>query len=161
MERPGPASPPATPEPDAIVLLDDPDNLCFGCSPHNPHGLRLVWRDVGDVVEAHYTAAPHLCGAPGVIHGGIQAVLLDETLGVAIQRSFRDGERRYVVTAAFDLEYRRPAPTGVQLVLRGRLDRCEGRSFFVSGEIADREGRLLTRATARWVEIEAPRDGSR
>ena len=32
---------------DAIILFDDPGNLCFGCSPHNERGMRLVWRRCG------------------------------------------------------------------------------------------------------------------
>ena len=120
-----------------VVLLDHPDNLCFGCSPHNEHGLRLVWISRGaEGVEARYTAPDHLRGAPGVIH---------EALDSEDIRSF--------VTADFNLSYRRPARCGEALVLRGRWQRSEGRDHFAEGEILDGEGTVLTRASARWREI--------
>ena len=53
----------------------------------------------------------------------------------------------------FDLRYRRPAPSSRQLVLRGRLLRSEGRDHWGEGEIALRDGTLLTTASARWREI--------
>ena len=65
--------------------IDDPESGCFGCSPHNEHGMRLRFRRVGPgVVECHHLVAERHAGAPGVVHGGIQAVLLDEVMGVAI-----------------------------------------------------------------------------
>ena len=134
----------------------DPENHCFGCSPHNSRGLKLVWRRNDEEVETHYTSPNHLCGAPGVIHGGVQATLLDETIGVAIHHAFGDPDDFFLVTAEFDLKYRRPAPTGVQLVMSARLDRYEGHNYFASGEIRDREGTLLTSATARWVRMQLP-----
>lgn len=139
--------------PHGVVLLDDPDNLCFGCSPFNERGLRLVWRRAGGEVRARYTADALLRGAPGVVHGGIQATLLDETLGVAIHQAIGDPSDLHLVTADFELRYRRPAPTGTPLELVGRLDRREGRSYFASGEILALDGTVLTRATARWVAV--------
>lgn len=139
-----------------IILIDHPENHCFGCSPHNARGLKLVWQRNGDGVVSHYTSAEHLCGAPGVIHGGVQAALLDETIGVAIHHAFGDPDNFFLVTATFDLKYKRPAPTGEQLVLSGRFERQEGRNYFASGEIRNREGALLTSASARWVQMKLP-----
>ena len=143
-------------ERDGVILLDAPDNGCFGCSPHNTRGLRLVWRQGEGEVRAFYTAESHFRGAPGVVHGGIQATLLDETIGVALHRAFGDPEDLFLVTADFELRYRRPVPTGRQIELVGRFERREGRSYFGSGSIVDRTGALLTSATARWVAVPAP-----
>jgi len=140
-----------------ILLFDGPDNNCFGCSPFNDRGLKLAWRRAADgEIEASYTAAPHLNGSPGIVHGGIQAVLLDETMGVAINHGQAPGAERFVVTAHFELDYRRPVPTGVPLLLRARQTGSEGRNYFVEGEICDAEGSALTRASARWVEVPPP-----
>jgi acyl-coenzyme A thioesterase PaaI-like protein len=53
---------------------------CFGCSPHNPYGLHLcfLYDDETDEVFAMASPALEHCGYPGVLHGGIQATLLDE-----------------------------------------------------------------------------------
>lgn len=128
---------------------------CFGCGPANEHGLRLRFRRIAPgVVEGEYTAPEHQAGAPGVVHGGIQAVLLDETLGFAAHADRGPGEPDVdIVTVEFSLRYRRPAPTGQPLRLRGRLVRSEGRDLWVTGEIEDPQGRLLTEAEARWRRL--------
>ena len=137
-------------------VIDRPGNLCFGCSPFNEAGLQMRFRQVAPgVVESHYTVDDHLRGAPGVVHGGIQAVLLDEAMGVAIHGPDDDDET-FVVTAEFKLRYRRPVPTGAPLVVRGKLLRREGRDCFVEGAILDEAGARLTIAEARWRQIERP-----
>ena len=105
------------------------------------------------VVESVHTVAEHLVGAPGVVHGGIQAVLLDEAMGVAIHQNEGD-EQVDCVTAEFKLRYRRPVPIGVPLVVRGALKRSEGRDYWVEGAIVDSSGERLTVAEARWRRIE-------
>lgn len=84
--------------------------------------------------------------------GGIQAVLLDEAMGVAIHRS--DGnEALDVVTVEFKLRYRRPVATGVPLIVRGTLQCTDGRDYWVEGAIVDVSGQQLTVAEARWRRI--------
>lgn len=141
---------------------DDPNNQCFGCSPHNDRGLRLTFmRTESRTVESRYTVPEHFCGAPQVVHGGIQAAMLDEVLGYACQTAFEDPstdadlskQDLQIVTASFALKYRIPVPTGAPLVLRGVVDRVEGRNVFVNGVILDADARELTRAEARWVRL--------
>lgn len=146
------------PESEDEIVFDDPENRCFGCSPHNPRGLQMRFRHLGGgEIEARVEAAPDLAGPPGVIHGGIQAAMLDEVLGVAAHQGLEDGA--HVVTADFRLRYRRPAPLEAPLRLRARLTRREGRDLFVEGEILGEEGAVLTRAEARWVRLDGGRDG--
>lgn len=135
------------------IVYDGPEHHCFGCGQRNERGLRLRFRVTGPAsVEAVYEAPDHFCGAPGVIHGGIQAALLDETLGVAAYQGSGRGDFD-LVTVEFSLRYRRPAPAAAALVIRGRLLRCEDRDFFVEGEIVDEAGGVLTEADARWRRI--------
>jgi acyl-coenzyme A thioesterase PaaI-like protein len=90
-------------------------------------------------------------GGSRVVHGGIQAVLLDEVMGAAVQRGFQ--EEGDFVTAEMSLRYRRPANVEQELLLRAELKRSEGRDYFVEGEILDSSGEVLTRASARWVKL--------
>jgi uncharacterized protein (TIGR00369 family) len=140
------------------IVNDDPGNHCFGCSPHNEDGLRLRFvKTHSDVVETSYTAPSKFCGPEGIVHGGIQAALLDEVLGVAAHTCL-DAEDPELVTAEFRLSYRRPAPVGRPLVARGRLLRSDDRDVYLEGEIVDEEGRILTTAEARWRRIERRRE---
>lgn len=136
--------------------FSDPANRCFGCSPHNESGLRMTFfeREPG-VVEARYVAAAHWCGKAGIVHGGVQAALLDETMGAAIHSALAhspEGDGG-IATADFRLRYRRPTPTGTELRIVARVTRVEGRSWFVDGEILDAREERLTLAEARWVRV--------
>ncbi|MEM7412309.1 MAG: PaaI family thioesterase [Myxococcota bacterium] len=135
------------------IIHDGPDDTCFGCGHQNAQGLRLVFRVTGpDAVEADYTAPEHFCGAPNVVHGGIQATLLDEVMGIAVHVG-SGGDRAEHVTAEMSLRYRRPAHAGRPLRVRARFLRSEGRDFFAEGQILDAEGEILTRAESRWRAI--------
>jgi uncharacterized protein (TIGR00369 family) len=135
-------------------INDDADNVCFACSPHNSQGLRLSFIRTGEhTVETHYAADSHLCGMQGVVHGGIQATLLDEVMGSAAQCGFEGKEAANLVTVEFQIRYRRPAPSRETLIVRGEFDRIEGRDVHVKGSIFDADGELLTSATARWRRI--------
>jgi uncharacterized protein (TIGR00369 family) len=140
-----------------ILVRDDSENVCFGCSPHNPRGLQLRFTRTGDnTVMCRFTAASHLAGAPGVVHGGIQATVLDEVLGVAAHTRFGSEEEPSLVTADFELHYRRPVPLGEPLVVRGELVRAAGRDLHVVGQIETEAGEALTLAEARWRRIDGP-----
>jgi len=54
---------------------------CFGCSPDNPIGLRLSFRLENDVVLSEWTPGENYQGWMNVLHGGIQATLMDEIAG--------------------------------------------------------------------------------
>jgi uncharacterized protein (TIGR00369 family) len=132
------------------IVNDWPGNPCFACSPHNPRGLQMTFVRIGPAaVEARYTADAWLAGAPGIVHGGVQAVLLDDTMAMAVRSQLEPGAE--VVTAELQLRYRRPVAVGVPLVVRARVLRREDRSFFVNGQILDEKGELLTAAQARWA----------
>jgi acyl-coenzyme A thioesterase PaaI-like protein len=110
--------------------------LCFGCSPANAAGLRLRFFRDGDAVRCETTIAPAYQGAPTVVHGGIQAVLLDETCCAAA--FFTTGG--FVVTGALNLHYRRPCPVESPLVVVARIIADEGRFLRIHAEIREATG---------------------
>ncbi len=137
-----------------LIVHDGPEDRCFGCGHSNAQGLKLTFRPMPDgSVESDYVAADTLAGAPGVVHGGIQAALLDEVLGMAVHVAASD-PKLSVVTLDFRLRYRRPTPTGTPLKIRGRLLRVEGTDYLLEGEIVGPTEEVLTRAEARWRRVE-------
>jgi len=139
---------------DDVIRNDGPDDRCFGCGHSNPAGLRLAFRVTAPgTVESEVEVDERFAGSPGVVHGGIQATLLDEVLGMAAHRGAGEEGAR-IVTAEFHLRYRRPVRTGAKLVLRGRLVRVLGRDYRVEGEILDGDGHTLTEADARWRRVD-------
>ena len=128
---------------------------CFGCGQANEEGLRLQFFQLPDgIVETRHRAAPHHCGIDTVVHGGIQATILDEVMGVAAQLALPvDGSNLACVTAEMTLSYRRPGPLDEDVVARARHLRTEGRDLFVEGAIVAVDGTELTVATSRWRQL--------
>ncbi|MCE2390094.1 MAG: PaaI family thioesterase [Proteobacteria bacterium] len=136
------------------IVNDEPDNPCFACSPHNPRGLKMRFRRAGGgAIECRYVAGPELAGFQGVVHGGIQATLLDDTMAFAA-RDAVDDHTASVVTVEMNLKYRRPVPVGAPLLVRVELERRKGRQMFFSGEIRSESGDVLTQAQARWMRLD-------
>ena len=107
--------------------------MCFGCSRENTAGLRLRFFRDGDGVRCETTVKPAFQGAPTVVHGGIQAVLLDETCCAAAY-FITD---QFVVTGELNLRYRRPCPVDRPLVITARIVGREERYLRVRGEIRE------------------------
>ncbi|GAB1405754.1 MAG: PaaI family thioesterase [Lentimicrobiaceae bacterium] len=51
---------------------------CFGCAPDNPYGLKMQFVELPDGVMATWQPESHFEGWKNVLHGGIQATLMDE-----------------------------------------------------------------------------------
>lgn len=51
---------------------------CFGCSPDNPHGLKMTFVEDGEEILSEWEPKDFLQGYFKVLHGGIQATLMDE-----------------------------------------------------------------------------------
>lgn len=77
---------------------------CFGCSPNNSLGLRMKFMEVEDRVESHWDPQDHFAGYKKVLHGGIQATLLDEIASWCVQVKLKTAG----VTANIDLRYKKP-----------------------------------------------------
>jgi acyl-coenzyme A thioesterase PaaI-like protein/acyl carrier protein len=65
-----------------LPWLEEPKFRCFGCSPRNHIGLALRMHRVGPgVIRSEVTFGENYASYPGVVHGGIVGVLVDEIMG--------------------------------------------------------------------------------
>jgi acyl-coenzyme A thioesterase PaaI-like protein len=51
---------------------------CYGCSPDNPNGLHLTFTEENDEIVSHWYPDRNFQGYFNILHGGIQATLMDE-----------------------------------------------------------------------------------
>ena len=73
-------------------------------------------------------------GAPGLLHGGIAALLLDQVMSEAAC----DDHRR-AVTASLQLDFKRPTPLG-ELAVEARTVREEGRKVTIAASLRHGDG---------------------
>ncbi|MFL6060438.1 MAG: PaaI family thioesterase [Marmoricola sp.] len=73
-------------------------------------------------------------GPPGMVHGGVSALLLDHLMGVTASQM-----ERVTFTGTLTLRYRNPLPLG-RVELHGRVSGEEGRKVFVTAEIVGEAG---------------------
>ena len=116
---------------------------CFGCAPNNAQGLHLHFNDCGDYIEAHWHPEKQFEGFHNVLHGGIQATLLDEVAAWVVFTKCKTAG----VTQRMKIEY--PAAvylsTGV-LKLTGRLKEQQDKSAVIEAELINAEGKLCAQA---------------
>ncbi|WP_100497416.1 PaaI family thioesterase [Geodermatophilus chilensis] len=92
--------------------------------------LTLTGRDDG-AIEGTTTLGLPYQGPPGFVHGGISALLLDHTLGVANHWAGPSG-----MTAQLTLRYHRTTPLFQPLTVTGRQVAVDGRKIRAVGTIA-------------------------
>ena len=111
-------------------------NDCFGCGLTNPIGLHLDGFVAGDDgLTASFTPRAEYRGFDGVLHGGILAALLDETLAWTAMLL----EGTFVVTASLELKFRNPASTETTYTVRGEVIERRGRRLRLAGNAAARD----------------------
>jgi acyl-coenzyme A thioesterase PaaI-like protein len=104
--------------------------LCFACGARNAEGLGLVFHQENGAVVTTFTGDVRHQGFPGIVHGGIIATLLDETLerlGVL--------EGRWLMTGRLEMRFRRAAPVGALLRVEARVVSSRGRALVASGVV--------------------------
>lgn len=91
--------------------------------------LPLTGRDDGSIEGTATLGMPYQ-GPPGYVHGGVSALLLDHTLGVANHWAGPSG-----MTAELTVRYHRPTPLFVPLTVTGRQVSVDGRKIRSFGTI--------------------------
>lgn len=120
---------------DAIEF--DPFSLAGGDLHPASMGLTFV-RASEDSVEATAVIDPMFSGPPQRIHGGVQALIVDELMG-SLNRMLG----RQAFTARLTVNYRGPAPIGVEVTFRAWVDNVDGRKITILGEGVGPDGVFL------------------
>jgi acyl-coenzyme A thioesterase PaaI-like protein len=129
------------------------DQYCFGCGRHNPVGFHLVFERDGEEMVTRYVPKPEDQGFPGIMHGGLLALLLDEAMGWAM---FAD--QIFAVTAKMELRYRRPTGLDLPLTVRAHIERRRGRRIELAATISDPSGATLVEANGLFVRMPAEQE---
>lgn len=135
-----------------------PENVshCFGCGSNNPHGhqIKTVWE--GDETVTRFKPEPFHTSMPGFAYGGLIASLIDcHSTGTAAAAMYRQAGRDMdsqppfrFVTGSLHVDFLKPTPIDVELVIRGTVKEIKGRKVVVEttvyvGDVATARGEVV------------------
>ena len=120
-------------------------HTCYGCSHTNLKGLHLEFSETSeDGLASIWKPKAEFESFPGIVHGGMSALLLDEVGGVLIQAKLN----RFAFTAHSIIRYHKAVYSENELIIVARIVKKFRRYVFVNGEILDKNGRILTSMSA-------------
>lgn len=120
---------------------------CFGCSPDNPIGLRLNFVDEGEIITAKWQPNLDLQGYNNVLHGGIQATLMDEIASWYVYVKLKTAG----VTSKLDVKYKKPVyVTGGPILLKARLKEHRRNLADIHTELFDSHQLLCAEGTIQY-----------
>ena len=116
---------------------------CFGCASGNKEGLRCEFYEEGEYGPCHWQPRREFQGFVNVLHGGIQATLMDE---IACWTVFAK-ERTAGVTVDMRVKYRSSVRTDRgELFLRSRVMERNNRLVTMRVELFNADGTLGSEA---------------
>ncbi|MCF8378630.1 MAG: PaaI family thioesterase [Bacteroidales bacterium] len=112
---------------------------CFGCSPDNSFGLKMEFVDEGDFFVSHWEPQDRFQGYNHILHGGIQATLMDEIASWYIYAKLGTGG----VTAKMETRHKKPIYTNRgKLLIKAWLKEKSSRIASINVEIYNNDGSL-------------------
>ena len=131
------------------------NDFCFACGGKNPLGIHLQFFADGERLCTRVTPKPHWQGFAEVVHGGLQATIMDDLMSNHLFRL----EQAWVATAEISLRFRRPVPLDRPLLFASQVESHEGKVWRMTGACHladDPDGAPLTTASGRFVEVPPP-----
>lgn len=123
---------------------------CFGCGEANRFGMHadFPFDDASGEVIFTYIPQKHHVGAPGYMHGGLIATILDEAQGVLC---FHLGHS--VMTEQLHIKYRKAVPLLEEIQVRAWITAVRKRRLYTRGTMTLKNGDLLASSSASWYPL--------
>ena len=113
-------------------------------------------------LTTRYTPPPSFASPRGAVQGGLIAGFLDEVMGGALlavtEARFGAAEQRLPLNLDMNLTYLRMVPMET-VTAKGRVLKLGKRVAFLEGELFDKDGNLLARATSSAIPTPLPEKG--
>lgn len=125
------------------------DRHCLVCGKDNPIGLKLEFKLEGDTLCTRWVADKRFQGYENVLHGGMIALILDETMVNLPWK--RDNVP--VISAELNTRFIKPAKIGEELRFIAEADDVSKKIILVRGRCLNAEGELIAEASAKCVRL--------
>jgi uncharacterized protein (TIGR00369 family) len=129
------------------------DYHCFGCCPDNPIGLRMNFFEEGDLTVSEWQPQVQFEGYPNVLHGGIQATLIDEVASWTVYTKVGTGGMTY----SMNLQFKKPVHTQRgPLRLEAIVKNVTEKLATVIVDLLDAESTVCTKAEVNYYLFPEP-----
>lgn len=116
---------------------------CFGCSPDNAAGVKMEFYEDGEEIVSIWKLRSEYQGWINVLHGGIQAVLLDEICAWVVLRKLQTTG----VTSKMETRYLKSIhTTDEQVELRASIQEVKRNIILIEARLYNQQGELCTKA---------------
>lgn len=121
--------------------------FCFGCCPDNKDGVRMKFYADGDEVISVWHPERQFQGWIDTLHGGIQAVMLDEICAWAVILKMNTTG----VTAKMETRYKHSISTNDKyLIVRAKVTDVHRNLATIEATISDSNGNVCSTATCTY-----------
>jgi uncharacterized protein (TIGR00369 family) len=116
---------------------------CFGCSPDNPFGLKMKFSEEEEFLICEWEPEMKYQGYHNILHGGIQATLMDEIASWTVFVKADKGG----VTSKVEIKYRKPVNINKgKIKLKSKLLEVNKRIARVYVELIDNDNQVCSEA---------------
>jgi len=135
----------------SIINKQNISKNCLVCGVENDFGLKTKFYETSnEEVIGIFTPHDKLQSYPNVLHGGISATILDETIGRAIMAKY--GKNSFGVTVELNIKYKKPVPLNSELKVVSRITNDRGRIYEGSGELLLPNGDVAVTAIGKYMK---------
>jgi len=133
-----------------INLPEEAGYSCFGCSPSNSHGLKMEFFEEGEEIVSFWNPDKKFEGYLNVLHGGIQATLIDEIASWVVFVKLRTGgftsdlQVKYIKSVLIDKG---------QITLRASLREMKKNMAHIQVSLYDGGGNLCSEGVAIYFTL--------
>lgn len=121
---------------------------CLGCGDGNPSAFGMRFREEPGGVAGEVRLDRRHEGAPGFVHGGAVALLIDEAFGITILV-----RELSAVTARLEVDYRRPVRIDQRVLIDARLERVDRRKLSLVGHVRAEDGTVLAQGAGLFIVV--------
>lgn len=124
------------------------DDFCFCCGSKNSKGLKLkfIYPEEGSA-ETECEIPAYFTGWKNVTHGGLLAMLLDETMAHAC---ISGGQPSF--TVELTVRYIKPVDVGESVTIKAQITGLKSRFVQTEGWIYKSDGKLIAKGKARFFK---------
>ncbi len=120
---------------------------CFGCAPNNEMGVKMEFYEDGDEIVSIWKPRSEYQGWLDTLHGGIQAVLLDEICAWVVVRKLQTTG----VTSKMETRYRKSISTkDSNVVLRASIRETKRNIVVIDAKLYNKDGEVCTDAVCTY-----------